>query len=108
MLCRLRVLLQISQKDLPYTSFEHFQLACVMHHSFETATRADGLSEALTLNTDLHIKKSQFASMLISFNDDDDTTQALTVSSYGFVGFHTPETRSSIRPSRVGIAIFFC
>ena len=22
---------------------EHFQLACVMHHPFETATRADGL-----------------------------------------------------------------
>ena len=41
----------------------------------------DGLSDALTLNTDLHIEKCQFASMLVSFNNDDSTTHAPTVNS---------------------------
>jgi hypothetical protein len=40
----------------------------------------NGLSDALTLNTILHLEKCQFASMLISFNDNNGTTHTLTVS----------------------------
>ena len=45
------------------TSFPYHRL---WMHSLDSLP--NGLSDALTLNTNLHIEKCQFASMLISFN----------------------------------------
>ena len=70
------VKVNVPSVEVRRTGFPYLRL---WMHSLDSLP--NGLSDALTLNTNLHKEKCQFASMLISFNDNNSTTHTLTVSS---------------------------